>query len=362
MMRVLAYVEDPGAANWIGPLVKALPAEEVDLFARGAALAYLRDRGMDPKELEPTVAADDLIRRCEPEVVVTGTSENLTSLGLDLIDAARIHGIPSAAPVDQAANAQHRFRGSGEDPRRHAPDLVLVADTETADALYRLGFADDAVVVTGNPHHNRVRAVATELDNEGRDHVRARLFPDAKDRPVAMFLAEIGYVVNPEAERWNRELNFTGRDGSAPRCARMLEEWLDALALLPQRPYVVLRLHPKNEADEFAAYAGEIDLVNEGGDPLPFVWAADLVTGMSSSLLEEAQIMGRPCLSILPHTVERNWLSGLRSGKIPTVESRMALQRALATSWTNLMGGSHGASDGAASAMASAIRRLAVNS
>lgn len=334
-MRVLAYVEDPGAANWIGPLVKALPDEEVDLFARGAALAYLRDRGMDPKELEPTVAADDLVRRCKPDVIVTGTSENLTSVGLDLIDAARTHGIPSAAPVDQPANAQHRFRGSGDDPRRHAPDLVLVADTETADAFYRLGFADDAVVVTGNPHHDRVRAVAAELDYEGRDRVRARLFPDAKDRPVAMFLAEIGYVVNPEAERWNRELNFTGRGGSASRCARMLEEWLDTLALLPRQPYVVLRLHPKNRADEFATYADEIDLISEGGDPLPLVWAAELVTGMSSSLLEEAHIMGRPCLSILPHVVERDWLSGLRSGTIPVVENRDELHQFFKGGWAH---------------------------
>jgi len=359
-MRVLAFVEDPGAANWMAPLVGALADDMVVLTAAGSALSYLADRGLTAIPLESDVDAETLLARHRPDLLVTGTSENLESPGLALVDAARRAGVPSAALVDQAANAEHRFRGTGNDPLGHAPDLVLVPDDRAAQAFVGLGLARDAIAVTGNPHHDRVLARAAELEAEGRAAVRARVAPDAAGLPLVVFLAEVGYVVNPEAERWSSEFNFEGRDGQSPRCARMLEELLDALAGLPQRSYVVLRLHPKNTRDEFETYGDAIDLVSQGGDPLSLVWAADLVVGLSGSLLEEAYLMGRPCLSILPHRAERAWLPGLQSGAIPMVEDRVALRRHLAQPWLAEPARRRSAGT-AAAAMAAALHRLAAS-
>jgi predicted glycosyltransferase len=113
------------------------------------------------------------------------------------------------------------------------------------------------------------------------------------------------------------------------RTAIVLEELLEALSGLAPRPLLVVRLHPKNARGEFAAYESEVDAFSAGGDPLPLVFAADLVVGIATALLEEAHIMGRPALSILPREEERDWLEALRDGRITSVTARSELRPAL---------------------------------
>lgn len=328
-MRVLIHVEDPGAANWMVPLIGVLGDHDLHVIAEGAAQAYLADRDVDAQDWPGKKSASVLLDDIRPDAVIAGTAENLESRGLDLIDLARLRGIPSASPIDQAANAAHRFRGRSDDPRRHAPDLLFLPDEAAAEAFRKLGFPEFSLAITGNPHHARLAATVDALAAVDAADLRERVAPDAGSRPLIVFLAEIGYVVNPEAEDWEREFSFSGRNGTAPRAPRMLEELIDALDAAGMERFLVLRLHPKNSADEFAGTAGAVDLVSQGGDPLPLVHAADLVVGLSGSLLEEAHLMGKRCLSILPHPVERDWLQGLASGAIPAATNRQELRAML---------------------------------
>jgi hypothetical protein len=269
-------------------------------------------------------------------MAIVGTSENLDTLGLTLIAEARERGVPSLSFVDQAANAEHRFRGRSADPLAYAPDILLLPNETARQAFAGLGFAAQRLIVTGDPHHDRVLEAARRLAREGRAAVRARVCPELPaDRPLVVFLSEIGYVVNPEGSDWERQFGLKGRGAAFPRgkatyrTAIVLEELLDALSGLAPRPLLVVRLHPKNARDEFAAYEGEVDAFSAGGDPLPLVFAADLVVGIATALLEEAHIMGRPTLSILPRAEERDWLEGLRDGRITSVSARSELRPAL---------------------------------
>lgn len=329
---ILIYVEDPGAANWIVPLIPALETRGIAfvLVCEPDLTAYFKARNISAAPLEVDQTATALISAHRPRLVLVGTSENLDSRGLDLIDAAAATGVPSVSFVDQGANAEHRFRGRTSDPLAHAPDWLFVPDTAARQAFMALGLAEQQIIVTGNPHLDRVRYMAGVFEQQGRDALRRQMAPDApQDAPLVVFIAEIGYVVNPEGENWEKNLNFAGRDGTAPRCARILEEVLDALPVTDPAPWFILRLHPKNQATEFEAYSNEIDQFSAGGDPLGLLWAADLVIGMSSAPLEEAHAMGRPVLSVLPHAVERNWLPSLSSGGVTIAEAREDLRAAL---------------------------------
>ena len=321
--KVLIHVEDPGAANWILPLLSALEARgvAVDLVAEGTAVDYLRTRGVTNFASQPSGRTD---------FVLVGTAENLASHALSLIDTARTRGVPCAAVVDQAANAEHRFRGTTEDPLRHFPDWLFLPDSATAERFAALGAARERCIIVGNPHHDRVVAIGQAFEREGRAAMRRRLFPQVPERqPIAVFVSEVGYIVNPETEIWQAANGFAGRGATRYRSAVILEEVLDACRTLVQRPYMALRLHPKNSPDEFVAYAKELDTVSEGGDPLALVYVADLVIGMTSALLEEAAILGRPTLAVLPRVEERTWLAMVADGRIPSVVSREQLRGAL---------------------------------
>jgi predicted glycosyltransferase len=108
-----------------------------------------------------------------------------------------------------------------------------------------------------------------------------------------------------------------------------LEELLDAIATCAPRPYLVVRLHPKNVRADFAAYEPEVDGFDQGGDPHELLCVADAVIGMSSMLLQESATMGVRTLSIVPRPQEVGLLPMVRRGEIPVAFDRATILDAL---------------------------------
>lgn len=330
-LDVLMHAEDPGAANILAPLSSGLGDAGLSsrLMASGAAVAYLTDRAVTHETVGD--GAGEVLDAVRPRVLVAGTSEDRDGFGLALIDAARERVIPSLGAVDMLANAAFRFRGNSEDPLRHAPDWLAVPDQSTADAFYRLGFAHERIVACGHPHFDVVRARRIELAKQSRADLRAELLPDLPaDRPLLVFVAEGIDQLNPAASRIPDGSTLTGSGESLDRTTVVLEELLAGVDNLDLRPVTVLRLHPKNRRDDYGALADRVDHVSHGGDPLPLIWCADLVVGMTTFLLVEAHLLERPTLSILPDPADAAWLPTTAGGVTPVVSTREALATALA--------------------------------
>ncbi len=330
MPGVLVFVEDPGAVNGIVGLADAsgLLGIPCALTGAGHAIAYAADLGVT---LEPAIgSAAELLDRLKPDAVLVGTSENPDSLGLALIDDARTRGIPAVGFVDGPSNAERRFKGRGAAPFAHQPDWLLVPEALTGGVFSELGFDPARIRRTGHPHVDRIRARAVELAAEPPGAVHARLYPGAGARPVLLFLAELSDGLDPQAFRRGPGYTLAGRGGSDMRTDICLEEVLDALPTGSARPYVVLRLHPKNDPADFTTYAAEVDLVQRGGDPAAAVHGADLVVGMTSILLMEAAVMERPTLAVTPRQAEADWLAAIPLGLVRHVSTRDDLRSAMA--------------------------------
>jgi hypothetical protein len=83
-----------------------------------------------------------------------------------------------------------------------------------------------------------------------------------------------------------------------------------------------LRLHPKNDREEFTEYLSSFDQISEGGSSLEFIFCADLVVGMTSMILTEAALLGRPTVSIVPRRIERDWLPTIAMGVTKSCTTR----------------------------------------
>jgi hypothetical protein len=329
--KILVFVEDPGAANFVAPLLPRLReaglALEVYAVTKGAE--HLAQMG-EPFDVPRTeVTASELVMHSEASALLVGTSENPDSLGLALVDAARAAGITSIGMVDGPANAAWRFRGRSDQPLAHAPEWIFVADEPTRDAFVGLGHSVDKVLAVGHPDLDRIVAMRRELEAAGRDRLREALFPGAANRTVIVFVAEVSDGLNPSQFLRSCDYTLCGRGGSDRRTDIVLEEVLDAIRRLSPRPYLVLRLHPKNRREEFRAYEAEIDQVSDQGSPHALVFSADAVVGMSSWLLTEARVLGSPVLSVLPREEERAWLQSACTQPISCVTSRSELDGAL---------------------------------
>lgn len=314
---LLFYAEDPGAANFIAPLASACRERgfTCSVLAGGAAAKTFSESGILFEAHSALSPVEEALERYSPRTVVVGTSENPRSPGLPLVEAARRARIPSVGAVDAFMNAAYRFRGETEDALAFAPDDLLVPDRWTKEEFVSIGYSKHHVCICGHPHYDFVRGRAQTLEAMGKEKLRASLFPeDARHRVIALFAAETSTGLNPDQFFRSNDYTLRGRGGSPKRTDIVLEEFLDALPGGRERPYLVLRLHPKNEPEEFRPYLSEFDQVSREEPALEMVFASDCVFGITTMLLLEATLMEKPTFSIVPRHVEKEWLPSVRAG------------------------------------------------
>jgi hypothetical protein len=316
---ILFFAEDPGAVNYIVdlPQVCAKKALSSCIAAAGSAIDILSQRGRGYIPANDFASAGQMLEALKPRLVVVGTSENPESLGLQLISEAGRRGIPTVGVVDAYASADFRFRGKTDDPLFYAPEWLTVPDKETKEEFVNLGFPSDRVKACGHPHYDFVREKREELDAQGKENLRRKYFPGAgRDKIIVLFAAEQEGGLNPQQfirdPDNSNKYTLDGRGGQT-RNDVVLEEFLDAIAQGPWRPYLVLRLHPQSTPDQFEAYRKEFDVVSHKEPALELVYAVDYVFGMTSMLLTEGAILRRPTFSIVPREIERTWLPTVRS-------------------------------------------------
>ena len=332
MTDVLMFIEDPGAVNFMAPVIPALRALGLETAVRvtGAAAAFIGREDLGHAQ-PPEGDAKAVLAAVKPRIVLTGTSENMQSLGFDLTVIARARGLPTAAMVDGPSNAAARFRGDAGHALAFAPDHILVPDAATAASFVALGHPQTRVTVCGHPHYDWVRGQTAAFTREGRKNIRTRVLHDVPDAAhVLVFAAEVSTGLIPAQYRRSESYTIHGSGLNDFRSEIVIEELLDAVALLDPKPYTVLRLHPKNTREELAQFHGKFDAVSEGGSALDLVFAADAVVGMTSILLAEAAIVGRPVLAILPRLIEYEWLPSIVRGQIPFATTRVQVQEGIA--------------------------------
>lgn len=329
---IAIFVEDPGAANFVARVPEELLNHGLSsrLYACGHAATQLSGLGQIYEPLpgggDPGAFLADIAPRC----VVAGTSENPDSPVLRMIQAAQRSAIVSVGVIDALMNAEIRFRGRTQDPLAFAPDWLLVPARPSLESFRFLGFRAERIVVTGHPHFDFLKEQRSRLEREGRQSVRLRTLPDVgADHQVLLFVTE-GSARTKLQPRANVEsYSLRGTSGGCGRSEIVLEELRESLGRTGLKPHVVLRIHPKDVAADYESFRDSFDDISSGGSPLELAYAADLVVGMTSMLMLEAAILGRPTLAILPRSVEADWLPTIGAGLTRAAVSRPEIDRAL---------------------------------
>lgn len=327
---VLIFVEDPGAANYVLSLPKALTAlnRTVVLVAHGHAVNYLSQKDISANILTEQTTALQILQHYQPKVLVIGTSENVDSFGFDLVMMARNLGIVSIGCIDAYANAAYRFRGRSDHPLTYIPDSLLVPDEWIRQAYVDLGFPEEKIFICGHPYYDDVFKKRGQFQAMGKNAILNRFLPNFSDdnRLIVTFIAEISEGLNGTQFKRSNEYTLRGWNKSPYRTHIVLEEFLSGIKALNLNPYLVLRLHPKNKIDEFVNYLHFFDYISQSEPPHPLLYASDLVVGMASSLMMESYLLGTKTLSILPRECEQAWLPLIQSGIIPCATTQNEIQ------------------------------------
>lgn len=313
---ILIYTEDPAAVNFIQEILPLLRS-------RGRTIITLN------REKVTKIGLDehDLLRRYQPTLILVGTAEDAATMGLKLITAARDQAIKSIGFVDAQVNAEHRFRGLTDDPLGNAPDMLIVPDIETRRFFLKLGYPANQIKRLGHPLYDKILNTRNILNRIGIPALKRKLFSEsAQNRFVISFVSEISDgILNISEYMYSQSYTLKGSGKYQYRTQIVIESLLNSLQNSDANLYLVLRLHPKNTHDDFADLINHFDFVSQAEPSWEIAYASDLVLGMTSSLLYEAHLLGKPTLSILPRAIEKNWLKALTSGIIPYVADSKAL-------------------------------------
>lgn len=294
--RVRFAARDPGGANVLAAFLaqhgRLIPHDiwclpkAAPVFAR-ASLAFREF----PEDFDLADVASAW--RADPApLLITGTS-HYAGFEAALWDLARTSGGKSLVVIDAWLNVPTRFTHG-------RPDYVGAVDEAQIAELIALGFAREQLIVTGHPW------LADLLGR--RENILASIVPPPRTHAMQiLFVSES--IASDVAQGINLPFGFTEFDSFA------LLHQAAAQAASPDRPVeLAIKFHPYEDESWFRGRLAELPSVphlsirplERTASPHPWLLWADLVTGISSMLLLEAIVLGRPVVSLQPGLIREN--------------------------------------------------------
>ena len=231
--------------------------------------------------------AHAIFQEFQPDSLYSGTSYT-SRIELDFLREAAMRGIPSASFVDHYTGFDVRF-GTAE--ARILPDKIHVLDEKAAALAREAGLPESRIRITGNPYHEFLGSWRSRLTKE---EVFQQLGIPVSEAKTILFapdpLSNAGGV-----EKF-------GTDEVA-----ILGLLLEALGEIGKQIQLLIKAHPNQSMDylktglQNVPQNVEVHLVTSDKDALlnNLIQYVDLVVGMFSNLLLEAELLGAKTLRVL---------------------------------------------------------------
>jgi hypothetical protein len=302
-MRRLIVFSDPGGAKPCLSLAKNWQASDELLLCSDRQYAFFETFGIPVRQCRGE-DAHAIFQEFQPDALYSGTSYT-SRIELDFVSEAAKRGIPSASFVDHYTGFDVRF-GTAE--ARILPDEIHVLDEKAAALAREAGLPESRIRITGNPYHGFLRNWQSQLTKE---EVFQQLGIPVSEAKTILFapdpLSNAGGV-----EKF-------GTDEVA-----ILKLFLESLGETRKPIQLLIKAHPNQSMDYLKTGLKilprnlEVHLVPSEKDAIlnDLIQHADLVAGMFSSFLIEAELLGAKTLRILCGITIPDPLAGQCAGAV----------------------------------------------
>ena len=285
-MRRLIVFSDPGGAKPCLSLAKKWQDSDELLVCSDRQYAFFETfeipvrycRGKD---------AHAIFEEFQPDFLYFGTSYT-SRIELDFVCEAKKRGIHTASFVDHYTGFDVRF-GTAE--ARILPDEIHVLDEKAAALAREAGLPERRIRITGNPYHEFLGSWRSRLTKE---QVFQKLEIPLSDAKIILFAPD------PLS-------NAGGAEKFGTDEVAILKLFLESLGDAGRPTQLLIKAHP-NQSMEYLKTGlknvpknVEVHLVPAEKDALlnDLIQQTDLVVGMFSSILLEAELLGKKSLGIL---------------------------------------------------------------
>lgn len=285
-MRRLIVFSDPGGAKPCLSLAKKWQETDELLVCSDREYAFFETFGIPVRQCR-SEDARAIFQEFQPDSLYSGTS--YTSLiELDFTCEAKKRGIHTASFVDHYTGFDVRF---GTTEARILPDEIHVLDEKAAALAREAGLPERRIRITGNPYHEFLGSWRSRLTKE---QVFQKLEIPISDAKIILFAPD------PIS-------NAGGAEKFGADEVAILKLFLESLGEAGRPIQLLIKAHP-NQSMEYLKSGlknvpknVELHLVPAEKDALlnDLIQQTDLVLGMFSSILLEAELLGKKSLGIL---------------------------------------------------------------
>lgn len=324
--KILMGTNEQGGAECLAPVAKFLLSEGHDVFLYSGSpcapiftrenLSYEIVQNSAPP-LEDLVA---LIKRLQPDVVVTGIIGKKNNLDFTLMAAAKRQNIPVLSILDSWLQYRERLFDHRHPSDVYWPHRLAVMDESCVTDLKNIGFPEDRVVVTGHPKFDELfRLKELRVNVKKRSELRLK-YNLRTDKPVLVFFSQPLSKYYAKAEMGYDEFDVL---------KILLASYEDINREF--KVELVIKEHPLRKT-----FSQNSQILPEAikclgvADADDLVILADVVLGMSTTILVHAALLGIPVVSIQPN-VKRDFNLLTRMHWYQNVENKDDLTQNLLT-------------------------------
>jgi len=315
MDKIFLFARDPGGANVIIPLIKALKKNKYELLVYGKDVALekfkkekisAKNIELECKEINPD-HIENLLINLKPKIVITGTSADDYTEKF-LWSVSKKLGIGTFAILDQWMNYGIRFSEYSVSDiekyeiakiHKYIPDKIFVMDEYSKNKIIEEGISKEKIIVVGHPHFEYIQKKSKEIQLDKIDKYKEKINLQ-RDEILIVYASEpllktYGKLADG-SDYWgyNEKTNFE-------ELCRVLQNKIDKTNI---KFRVIVKLHPKeddNSYDELLKYYNGQQLniiIEKKEDPLIVIKSADIVIGMSSMFLLESVSLNKEVMSL----------------------------------------------------------------
>ena len=325
-MRVLFFIEDPGACSYMKNIPQYLNELKFNsiILTNPTSTEYLESNNLKHKIIDSYASLLKVFDDYKAKLVCVGTSQNRQSLSLRLIKLAQKNNVPSIGFVDSPADAEYRFSGLTNSPLSFAPDFLFVPDKNTKYTFVNLGFRKNRIHILLNPKYEELVKLKSDYDQNRINQIKKDVLKIV-NKKIIVFIDEHSNDNDARMFRKN-DYNFKGRPGLVHRNEIIVSELLDILSEINLKYHFIVRLHPKSKKNDYNSLFNEIDDFNNDKSPYDLLFCADIVIGMTSALLTESIFIGKNTVAVLPRDAEKKWTPPLLEDFVDFITDRKTLK------------------------------------
>ncbi|MDO5307315.1 MAG: DUF354 domain-containing protein [bacterium] len=305
MAKILFFAHDPGGANAIKPLIEPLINKNniCEIYGKGPALKIL------PNAIEYSGNTNNLIKKLEPNFVITGTSaSDMTEK--ELRKSAKEFNIPCMAILDHWVNYNRFTKYSSKElllnkkfnEIEYLPDYYIVMDDYAKKEAIKTMVPEQIIYPLGNPHF---KSIKDDFEQLNINSLRNRLL-EGKEKLIVWasepYLEDYGY---------GQELNCLN----------------DLIEIVPDNIQLIIKPHPRECENKFKKFKN-IKIVKDITSQQA-IKPADVVISMTSMVLIESIIADKPTISYQKNEIDKNKFILTKMNALNFIRDKMELQKEL---------------------------------